>query len=74
MAANNVLGTLQPMAELARIARRHGVLFHTDAVQAAGKIPLDVRSHADRPALAFRPQAARAEGRRGVVRPQGREA
>ena len=44
MAANNVLGTLQPVAELARIARRHGVLFHTDAVQAAGKIPLDVRS------------------------------
>ena len=44
MAANNVLGTIQPMAELARIARRHGVLFHTDAVQAAGKIPFDVRS------------------------------
>jgi len=44
MAANNVLGTLQPVAELARIARTHGVLFHTDAVQAAGKIPLDVRS------------------------------
>jgi cysteine desulfurase len=44
MAANNVLGTLQPVAELARIARARGVLFHTDAVQAAGKIPLDVRS------------------------------
>jgi cysteine desulfurase len=44
MAANNVLGTLQPVAELARVARAHGVLFHTDAVQAAGKIPLDVRS------------------------------
>jgi cysteine desulfurase len=44
MAANNVLGTLQPVAELARVARAHGVLFHTDAVQAAGKIPLNVRS------------------------------
>jgi cysteine desulfurase len=44
MAANNVLGTLQPVAELARVARAHGVLFHSDAVQAVGKIPLDVRS------------------------------
>jgi cysteine desulfurase len=42
MAANNVLGTLQPVAELARIARSRGVLFHTDAVQAVGKIPLDL--------------------------------
>jgi cysteine desulfurase len=44
MSANNVLGTLQPVAELARIAHSHGVLFHTDAVQAAGKIPIDLRS------------------------------
>ena len=44
MAANNVIGTLQPIAELAAIARRHGALFHTDAVQAVGKIPLDVRT------------------------------
>jgi cysteine desulfurase len=35
---------LQPIAELARIAREHGVLFHTDAAQAAGKIPLDVNA------------------------------
>jgi len=42
MAANNVVGTLQPLGELASIAKRHGALFHTDAVQAAGKIPLDV--------------------------------
>jgi cysteine desulfurase len=46
MAANNVLGTLQPVSELARVARARGVLFHTDAVQAVGKIPLDVRSAA----------------------------
>jgi cysteine desulfurase len=42
MAANNVTGTLQPIRDLAEIAHRHGVLFHTDAVQAAGRIPLDV--------------------------------
>jgi cysteine desulfurase len=44
MAANNVIGTLQPIAELGEIARRRGVFFHTDAVQAAGKIPIDVRT------------------------------
>lgn len=43
MAANNVVGTIQPVAEIGRIARARGVLFHTDAVQAAGKIPLDLR-------------------------------
>jgi cysteine desulfurase len=43
MAANNVVGTLQMVTELAEIARQHGVLFHTDAVQAAGKIPFDMR-------------------------------
>ncbi|MGA8069571.1 MAG: cysteine desulfurase family protein, partial [Terriglobales bacterium] len=42
MAANNVVGTLQPIADLSRIARERGVLFHTDAVQSAGKVPLDV--------------------------------
>ncbi len=44
MAANNVAGTVQPIAELSRIAREHGALFHTDAVQAAGRIPLDVQA------------------------------
>ncbi|MEN6451869.1 MAG: cysteine desulfurase family protein [Thermoguttaceae bacterium] len=44
MAANNVLGTLQPLAELADITRRHGALFHTDAVQAVGKMPINVES------------------------------
>lgn len=42
MLANAETGTLQPIAELARIAHDHGALFHTDAAQAAGKIPLDV--------------------------------
>ena len=40
--ANNEVGTVQPVAELAAVARSHGVPFHTDAVQAAGWLPLDV--------------------------------
>ena len=48
MAANNVVGTLQPIEELAHLTKLQGVLFHTDAVQAGGKIPLDVnRLHVD---------------------------
>ena len=42
MHANNEIGTLQPIARLAEIAHRHGALFHTDAVQTAGKLPIDV--------------------------------
>jgi cysteine desulfurase len=42
MAANNETGALQPVAELARITRAHGALFHCDAAQAVGKVPLDV--------------------------------
>ena len=44
MHANNEIGTVQPIQELARIARERGAVFHTDAVQSAGKIPVDVRS------------------------------
>lgn len=43
MHANNEIGTIQPIAELAAVARRHGIPFHTDAVQAAGSLSLDVR-------------------------------
>ncbi|MEV6114019.1 cysteine desulfurase family protein [Streptomyces sp. NPDC052109] len=42
MAANNETGALQPIADLARTARAHGALFHCDAAQAVGKVPLDV--------------------------------
>jgi cysteine desulfurase len=42
MAANNEIGTIQPVAEIGRIAHDHGVLFHTDAVQAIGAFPVDV--------------------------------
>jgi len=42
--ANNEVGTLQPVAELARLAHAAGAFFHTDAVQAAGQLPVDVRA------------------------------
>jgi len=42
MAANNETGAIQPIAQIAEIARKHGALFHCDAVQAAGRIPLDI--------------------------------
>jgi len=43
MHANNEVGTIQPVAEIARIAQKHGVLMHTDAAQSVGKIPTDVK-------------------------------
>lgn len=42
MMANNEVGTVQPIAEIGRIAREHNVIFHTDAVQAVGSLPLNV--------------------------------
>jgi cysteine desulfurase len=42
MAANNEIGTIQPVKEIGRLAREKGILFHSDAVQAVGKIPIDV--------------------------------
>jgi cysteine desulfurase len=44
MHANNEIGTIQPIVELARMAHERGALFHTDAVQSAGKIPIDVKA------------------------------
>ena len=44
MAVNNEIGTIQPLKDIGKIAKRHGVLFHTDAAQAFGKIPLDVNA------------------------------
>ena len=42
MIANNEIGTIQPIREIGMIAREHGILFHTDAVQAFGQVPIDV--------------------------------
>src|SRR5436190_2141069 len=44
MHANNEIGTIQPIADLAAIAHEHGALFHSDAVQSAAKIPVDVKA------------------------------
>ena len=42
MFANNEIGTLQPVREIGELAKKHGILFHTDAVQAYGQLPIDV--------------------------------
>lgn len=44
MYANNEIGTIQPIAEIGAICKKHGVLFHTDAVQAVGNLPIDVKA------------------------------
>ena len=44
MFANNEIGTIQPIREIGAICRKHGVLFHTDAVQATGHLPIDVKA------------------------------
>ena len=43
MTANNEIGTIQPVEEIGAICKKHGVLFHTDAVQAVGHLPIDVK-------------------------------
>lgn len=42
MYANNEIGTIQPIAEIGAVCKKHGVLFHTDAVQAVGNVPINV--------------------------------
>lgn len=44
MLANNEIGTVQPVTELAAVTHEHGIIFHTDAVQAIGHIPVDVKT------------------------------
>ena len=44
MFANNEIGTIQPVREIGAICKKHGVLFHTDAVQAVGHLPIDVKA------------------------------
>lgn len=43
MHANNEIGTIEPIEEIGEIAKKHGIIFHTDAVQSAGKIEIDVK-------------------------------
>ena len=44
MYVNNEVGSVQPIAEIGAIAKKHGILFHTDAVQALGNVPIDVKT------------------------------
>jgi len=44
MTANNEIGTIQPISEIGEICKKHGVVFHTDAVQAVGHLPIDVKA------------------------------
>ncbi len=44
MYANNEIGTIEPIAEIGEIAHKHGILFHTDAVQAFGQVPIDLEA------------------------------
>ena len=44
MYANNEIGTIMPIAEIGAVAKKHGIVFHTDAVQAIGHLPIDVRA------------------------------
>ena len=67
MHANNEVGTIQPIAELAAIARAQGALFHTDAVQSVGKIPVSVKTLGVDLRRALGPQVRRPEGDRRAV-------
>ena len=58
MYANNEIGTIQPVGDIGKICREHGVLFHTDAVQAFGNIAVSLRKH--RYALPLGAQISRA--------------
>ena len=69
MAANNEIGVLQPLAEIGAIAHERGALLHTDAAQAAGKVPLDVDAMGVDLLSLTGAQVLRAEGRGRALRP-----
>ena len=67
MYANNEIGVIQPIDEIGKIAKEKGVFFHTDAVQAVGKIPVDVQKDNIDLLVAYRAQDVRPEGRCGAL-------
>ena len=74
MAANNEIGTLNPVGEIARVCKERGIVFHTDAAQALGKVPLDVHALGLDLVSLLGPQAVRAEGRGRSLRARGESA
>ena len=74
MMANNETGVLQPVEEIGKIAAEAGVCFHTDAVQAAGKVAIDVAPNRVPCPLDFRTQDSCAAGRRRALREEGNSA
>ena len=71
MFANNETGTVFPIQKIAEMVKERGILFHTDAVQAAGKLPIDLAEDAGGLFGRFRAQAPRPQGDRSAVCPQG---
>jgi cysteine sulfinate desulfinase/cysteine desulfurase-like protein len=67
MYANNEIGAINPIAEIGKIAKEHGIFFHVDGVQAVGKIPVDVQKHGI-DLLAISAQDVRTQGRGRAVR------
>ena len=74
MHANNEIGTVQPIAEIAAVAHERGVLVHTDAAQSVGKLPLDVEALGVDLLDGRRPQALRPERHRRALRAPGHAA
>ena len=74
MAANNEVGTLNPIVEIGRLCHERGVVFHTDAAQAIGKVPFSVESGAIDLLEHFWPQSLCSQRDRCFIRPPRRSA